>query len=196
MKYFLLNVHHMNQRPSQFPASEKHRLVDESRVKRQPVEIIIERMKLSPNEIVADLGAGVGYLSIPLADAGVKVIALDIQEEMLDSLRQRDGDSDRITPVKAELPTIPLPDSSLDRVVMLNVFHEVNDKGKLASEIRRVLRSDGRLTIVDWQARPTEHGPPFHERIPMNEAPQYFPGFKVESIYDDENYYHLELSKE
>ncbi|TFG55736.1 MAG: class I SAM-dependent methyltransferase [Methanomassiliicoccus sp.] len=186
----------MNQGPSQFPASEKHRLVDESRVKRQPVGIIIERMKLSPNEIVADLGAGVGYLSIPLAEAGVKVIALDIQQEMLDGLRERDGGSDRITLVKAELPTIPLPDSSLDRVVMLNVFHEVNDKVKLTSEIRRVLRSDGRLTIVDWQARPMEHGPPMHERIPMNEASRYFPGCKVESGYDDENHYHLELCKE
>ncbi|MCG7844820.1 MAG: methyltransferase domain-containing protein [Methanomassiliicoccales archaeon] len=186
----------MSKAPSQFPAAEKHRLVDESRRKRQPVEVIVERMRLFPGEVVADLGAGIGYLSIPMADAGAEVIALDFQQEMLDSLRERDGGSDRITLVKAELPLIPLPDASLDRVVMLNVFHEVEDKGKLSQEILRVLRPKGRLTIVDWQARQTEHGPPMHERVPMGHTPSFFQFMELEKGYDDENYYHLELRRE
>ncbi|MCX6650753.1 MAG: methyltransferase domain-containing protein [Methanomassiliicoccales archaeon] len=186
----------MNKEPSQFPASEKHRLVDEDRRRRQPVEAVLERMRLSPGETVADLGAGVGYLSIPLADAGAKVIALDFQQEMLDGIRERDNGSERIALVKAELPNIPLPDASLDRAVMLNVFHEVKDKKRLAAEIGRVLRKDGRITIVDWQARQTERGPPRHERVPIDVAPSYFPDFVLERKYDDENYYHLELRRE
>jgi len=186
----------MNPEPSQFPASEKHRLVDEDRRRRQPVEVILQRMQVHTGETIADLGAGVGYLSIPLADAGAKVIALDFQQDMLDGLRERDGGSKRIELVKAKLPEIPLPSASLDRVVMLNVFHEVSDKGKLSAEIVRVLRPAGRITLVDWQARQTERGPPLHERVPMEVAPSYFPGFVREKGYSDENYYHLELRRE
>lgn len=185
----------MSKVPSQFPASEKHRLVDEDRRRRQPVEVILQRMRLRPGEVVADLGAGVGYLSIPLADAGAQVIALDFQQEMLNGIRERDNRSERIALVRSELPEIPLPDASLDRAVMMNVFHEVLDKNKLAAEIGRVLRPNGRITIVDWQARQTERGPPMHERVPMSVAPSYFPGFTLEKGYEDENYYHLELRR-
>lgn len=186
----------MEQNPSQFPASERHRLVNEDRRRRQPFDLIIERMDIRKGETIVDLGAGIGYLSIPLAKAGAKVIALDFQQEMLDGIRERDGGSERITLVRAELPEIPLPDDSVDRVLMVNVFHEVLDKRKLASEISRVLRSDGRITDVDWQARETERGPPMHERVPMAEVPDLFPGFNLVKGYDDENYYHLELRRE
>jgi ubiquinone/menaquinone biosynthesis C-methylase UbiE len=179
--------------PSQFPASEKQRLINEDRCKRQPVDVILKRMKLHKGEVVLDLGAGVGYLSLPMADAGAKVIALDLQQEMLDGLRERDNGSERIELVRAELPSIPLPDASADRAVLLNVFHEVEDKQKLADEIGRVLRKDGRLTIIDWQAKQTERGPPLHERVPVERAPSFFPSMMVEDIYNDDNYYHLEL---
>jgi len=181
--------------PSQFPASEKQRLTSEDRCKRQPVDVILKRMQLHQGEVVLDLGAGVGYLSLPMADAGANVIALDLQQEMLDSLRERDGGSERIELVRAELPSIPLPDASADRAVLLNVFHEVEDKQKLAEEIGRVLRKEGRLTIIDWQAKQTERGPPMHERVPVERAPSFFPFMKVESSYNDENHYHLELRR-
>lgn len=186
----------MHPRPTQFPASESHRLVDEDRRRRQPVELIVKRIRPRQGEVIADLGAGVGYLSIPLADEGAQVIALDFQQGMLDGIRERDNGLARIRLVKATLPDIPLPDASLDRVVMVNVFHEVEDKGRLFREISRVLRPNGRISLVDWQARETERGPPLHERVPMELAPSYFPGFVLEQGYDDPNYYHLELRRE
>ncbi len=186
----------MHPHPTQFPASESHRLVNEDRRRRQPVEVIVQRMGPIKDEVIADLGAGVGYLSLPLADQGAKVIALDFQQEMLDGIRERDNRSERIRLVRATLPEIPLPDASLDRVVMVNVFHEVEDKHRLADEISRVLRPNGRISLVDWQARETERGPPLQERVPMDRAPSYFPGFVLEKEYDDPNYYHLELRRE
>jgi ubiquinone/menaquinone biosynthesis C-methylase UbiE len=160
------------------------------------VEVIIQRIGPKVGEVIADLGAGVGYLSIPLADEGATVIALDFQQDMLDGIRERDNGLERIRLVRATLPEIPLPDASLDRAVMVNVFHEVEDKGRLASEISRVLRPKGRISLVDWQARETERGPPLHERVPMDEVPSYFPGFVVDRGYDDPNHYHLELRRE
>ena len=187
---------HQHLHPNQFPASESHRLVNEDRRKRQPVEVIVQRIAPKVGEIIADLGAGVGYLSIPLADEGATVIALDLQQDMLDGLRERDNGLGRIRLVRATLPEIPLPDASLDRAVMVNVFHEVEDKGRLVKEMVRVLRPSGRVSLVDWQARETERGPPLHERVPMDVAPSYFPGFVLDKGYDDLNYYHLELRRE
>ncbi|HQN75758.1 MAG TPA: class I SAM-dependent methyltransferase [Methanomassiliicoccales archaeon] len=186
----------MHQRPTQFPASESHRLLNEERRRRQPVEVIIDRIRPRKDEVIADLGAGVGYLSIPLADEGAEVIALDLQQEMLDRIRERDNGLGRIRLVRATLPEIPLPDASLDRVVMVNVFHEVEDKAGLTREISRVLRPKGRVSLVDWQARGTEGGPPLHERVPAEKAPSYFPGFVLDKRYDDPYHYHLELRRE
>jgi hypothetical protein len=59
-----------------------------------------------------------------------------------------------------------------------------------------VLRPKGRISLVDWQAKETEGGPPLHERIPMEKAPSFFPGFVLDKGYDDLNYYHLELRRE
>lgn len=181
--------------PSQFPAVDRQRLVSDERCRRQPVDVILKRMGLRKGEKVLDLGAGIGYLSIPMADAGAEVIAVDVQQEMLDGIRERDAGSSRITLVKAELPFIPLPDSSADRAVLMNVLHEVEDRAKLAAEVERVLREGGRLTIIDWQAKATERGPPLHERIPVENAPLIFPFMKLESSYEDENHYHLELRR-
>ncbi len=186
----------MHQHPTQFPASESHRLVNEDRRKRQPVEVIVQRIGPKVGEVIADLGAGVGYLSIPLADEGATVIALDFQQDMLDGIRARDNGLQRIRLVRPTLPEIPLPDASLDRAVMLSVFHEVEDKERLAKEMSRVLRPKGRISLVDWQARETERGPPLHERVPMEKASSYFPGFVLEKSYDDPDHYHLELRRE
>lgn len=186
----------MHRHPTQFPASESHRLVNEDRRRRQPVEVIVQRIAPRKDEVIADLGAGVGYLSIPLADEGAKVIALDFQQEMLDGIRERDNGLERIRLVRATLPEIPLPDASLDRVVMVNVFHEVEDKDQLSMEISRVLRPKGRISLVDWQARQTDRGPPLHERVPIDKAPGFFPCFVLDSRYNDPDYYHLELRRE
>jgi ubiquinone/menaquinone biosynthesis C-methylase UbiE len=170
--------------------------VNEDRRRRQPVDVIVKRIGPRVGEVIADLGAGVGYLSIPLADEGANVIALDFQQDMLDGIRQRDDGLQRIRLVRATLPEIPLPDASLDRAVILNVFHEVEDKERLAKEISRVLRPKGRISLVDWQARESERGPSLHERVPMEKAPSYFPGFVLEKSYDDPDHYHLELRRE
>jgi ubiquinone/menaquinone biosynthesis C-methylase UbiE len=181
---------------AQFPASERHRLVDEERQRRQPVEMLLARIRPRKGEAIADLGAGVGYLSLPLAAAGAEVIALDSQQEMLEGLRERGNGSERVQLVRAILPSIPLRDASLDRVVMVNVLHEVEDKAGLAKEIARVLRPTGRMTLVDWQARETGRGPPLHERVPVELAPSIFEGFVLERGYDDGDHYHLELRRE
>jgi SAM-dependent methyltransferase len=134
---------------------------------------------------VLDLGAGTGKLTRQIAARGLEVIAVDPSEGMLAELR-------RVLPaVPAHLGTaeaIPLPDGSVDAVLMAQAWHWV-DPGRAAPEIARVLSPAGRLGLLwnirdegeDWvrrlgelidgaeRGRSTEVGPPFgpveHRRV-------------------------------
>ena len=180
-----------------FPAGEKKRLNDDTRRRIQPAEGIIERMAPSPNEVVADLGCGNGYISIPLARRVDSVLALDAQQEMLDALMANVPPDLRgkVVPVLGDLPRLPFEDRSIDRAVLVNVAHEVEGKDLLASELKRCLRPDGRLSIVDFPKKETSFGPPLHERMSEEEMLAAFPGFKKVRSWSFPEFYQLELSR-
>jgi ubiquinone/menaquinone biosynthesis C-methylase UbiE len=120
---------------------------------------------------------------------------MDSQKEMLATLisRANEGERKRISPVLSELPFLPIRSKSLDRVVVVNVLHEVEDKVTLMSEIVRILRSNGRVTVVDFQKAPTSFGPPVSERIEESEIPALFEGFRVVSRWSYPEFYQFEL---
>lgn len=97
---------------------------------------------------VLDLGAGTGKLTRALLDRGLDVIAVDPSEGMLAELR-------RVLPaVPAEIGTaerIPLPDDSVDAVLVAQAWHWV-DESRAVPEIARVLRPGGRLGLI-WNLR-------------------------------------------
>ncbi|VVB96117.1 Putative arsenite methyltransferase [uncultured archaeon] len=128
---------------------------------------IIEKLKLTGEMVLADLGCGTGFFSIPASKRVKKVFALDIQQEMLEIL----GDKikkEKITNIEAilsEESSIPLSDMSVDILLMANVFHELEDKFSLLKEVKRVLTTNGRLAIIDWKKMEMDFGPPFEERL-------------------------------
>ena len=79
------------------------------REREERTDLLIERLSLSPDDVVADIGAGTGYFSFPIARRVPegKVLAVDIQQEMLDMIEARKGDGARPTlkPYSARLPT-------------------------------------------------------------------------------------------
>ena len=111
-----------------------------------------------------DYGAGSGILSIPVAGrlSNGYVYAVDESPEMLDHLRERlDGTGPRnVYPHLIRDNHVDLEDESVDRVLAVNFLHEVVGEGALA-EMRRLLRPDGFLLVVDWRADvEREPGPP------------------------------------
>lgn len=179
-----------------FPAGEQRRLNDEHRRQVQPAEGIVERMAPSPTEVVADLGCGTGYVTIPLARRVSKVLGLDAQQEMLDALMANVPEElrENVVPVLGELPRLPFEDRSIDRAVLVNVAHEVEDKPLLAMELRRCFREGGRLSIVDFPKRETSFGPPLHERMSEEEMLAAFPGFRKIKGWSFPEFYQLELA--
>ncbi|MBE3590349.1 MAG: class I SAM-dependent methyltransferase [Firmicutes bacterium] len=165
------------------------RLLAEERKKLVPPAKVLEVLGVRPGETVLDLGAGPGYLTLPLAEAAGPdgwVWAADISEDALELLRQRAQEAGlaNVRTLKAEETRIDLPDGAVDRALMVNVLHELSDARASLAEVRRVLKPGGALLVVDWERAPMEIGPPFEDRIAAADAERLLEaaGFATERL--------------
>ncbi len=117
---------------------------------------VLKHLKLKEDMVAADFGCGGGGWAIPLAkelEAG-KVYAIDILEEPLSALRARMKleKISNIETIQADVEKeVPLGSDYLDLVLMTNLLFECEDKKQVLLEGKRVLKSKGRILIVDWQ---------------------------------------------
>lgn len=170
----------MSHEPRKFDPSQADRLDDPRRRALMPPERLAAALGLQPGDRVGDVGCGTGYWLFALVDAAppdATFHALDTAQAMLDRLRARlEGHpaAARIATHLSAESALPLPDASLDAVVMGNVFHELHDRAAYLRELHRVLAPGGRLAIVDWaplaDGEEWTIGPPDHERIPRDQA--------------------------
>lgn len=88
------------------------------------------------------------------------IIAVDSSDEMLDHLRLRITPGTDVVPMHVTDNAVPLADGAADRVLAVNLLHEVRGERAL-SEMHRLLKHDGLALVVDWErGRPREVGPP------------------------------------
>lgn len=178
--------------PHQFDIRKRDRLWGEDRRRRQPIEDLIKTLDPSSDEHWLDIGAGNGYVTIPLLQMGCKVTALDMEETMIFDLIVRTPDDLRsnLTTLIGQAPPVPLGDATVDAVVMVNTLHEVQDLGHLAVEIRRVLRPGGRVHIVEHRKGSGLEGPPEEDRIGPEDVMRTFSEFELSSTKEMGAYHH------
>lgn len=155
------------------------RLDSPERRKMLPPEKILSDLGVTGEVSVLDIGAGAGYFAIPAAKmTSGTVHALDVQSEMLEALAERAGEegATNIATILSEGEKIPLADASVDRVICSMVAHEFFDLHAVMSEVRRVLRPDGKSLFIDWERKEMEMGPPLHERIAEEDLVRAFEG--------------------
>lgn len=119
----------------------------------QPARLV-EALELKPADVVADVGAGSGYMSFRMAPQVAKVLAVEIQQEMIDFLRKRARELE-VPNVEAVLgtPTDPkLPPGGVDLVLMVDVYHELDHPVEMMMAIRKALRRGGRVVLVEYRA--------------------------------------------
>jgi len=169
-----------------FNASLAHRLDDPARLLWLPTDEVLAALSVQPGDVVADIGAGTGYFTLPLARAigpEGKLWAVDSQVEMLSLLKQK-VDTEvmlNIEMVHAEADRSTLPDAICNLVFLANVWHEFENRDAVLREASRILAPGGRIAILDWRAdvEPV-HGPPLAHRIaPANAVEEMrLSGFK------------------
>ncbi len=118
---------------------------------------LMEQIKLPPGAVVADIGAGTGYLSRRLArktGPGGTVLAVDIQPEMLDLLTNRMAQFGvtNVVPILGTVMDPKLPAHSVDLVLMVDVYHEFEFPYEMMERICRALKPDGRVMFVEFRA--------------------------------------------
>jgi precorrin-6B methylase 2 len=118
--------------------------------------LLIESLRLKPGQVVADIGAGSGYLTVRLARAvgpTGRVKAVDVQAEMLALLRER-MTRERLTHVDLILGTEKDPRlqrDSVDLVLMVDVYHEFAFPFEMMKAIVPALKSQGRVVLVEYR---------------------------------------------
>lgn len=128
----------------------------EREVEEQP-EKMIEALKIPQGATVADVGAGAGYTSLRLArhvgPNGV-VLATDVQPRMLEMLirNAEKAGIENITPILCSQTYTGLPPGAVDLILMVDVYHEMSNPEASLKGLRRALKPNGRLVLVEFRA--------------------------------------------
>ncbi len=156
-----LDGRHGARQPERFNPERAARLDDPARFEYLPPVEVAKMLDIPAGGKVLDFGTGTGTYALELARLrpDVEVVAFDEQPEMLDLLRAKPA-AKELTNVKPALPVeIAAYKVKIDRVLALNVLHELGDEA--LRNLKALLKPDGAALFIDWNAaveRPA--GPP------------------------------------
>lgn len=159
--------------PQKFDPENKQVLISSQRREQLDIFRVMSLVPLLDDHVIADVGCGPGYFTVPLGKSvfNGKVIALDVQQEMLDAAEEEVARS-RLGNVEFRLSqeaSLPLDDASVDGALIAFVFQEAEERAKLMGEIRRVVKKGGWVAVLEWHRHETDHGPPLEQRIEEDE---------------------------
>ena len=121
--------------------------------------ILLHNMKIGTDDVIADIGAGSGYHVFKMAQMADKglVYAVDIQDEMLVALRKnKEKDAVKnVEIVKGSEKSVNLPENSVDKILMVDVYHEFNYPVEMIASIKKALRPDGKIYLIEYRAEDT-----------------------------------------
>jgi ubiquinone/menaquinone biosynthesis C-methylase UbiE len=166
-------------------------LESESRDQWQKPQEVLAALRLAPNAVVADIGAGAGYFTVRFArhlKAGGGVYAVDVQDIMIDKLRQRVRDEglSNVEVVKGAFDDPGLPPNSCDLCFFSSVYDEIEDRVGYLQKVRRCLRPGGRVAILGFRPEGSAIGPPHRIRLSAEQTTEELKtaGFELTDQFD------------
>jgi ubiquinone/menaquinone biosynthesis C-methylase UbiE len=153
-----------------FPPQDLGLLEAPDRDRWQRPDRIMDALGIADASRVADIGAGSGWFTIRLArrvgPQGV-VYAQDVQQEMLNAISrrvQREGLAN-VRPVLGRGADPRLPEGSLDAILIVDAYHEIDDRVTLLANVARALKPQGRVGVIDFRIDGGGPGPDADERV-------------------------------
>jgi SAM-dependent methyltransferase len=126
-----------------------------TREREERTDLLLQKLSLNTTDHVADLGAGTGYFSFPIArqvTAG-KVLAVDIEPEMLRLIEQRKSDEkvENIDTVLASETHPNIPKGSVDLVLLVDAYHEFSHPREVMDGVVKGLKPGGHVVLVEYR---------------------------------------------
>ena len=136
----------------------------------QQPERIMDALQIGDGSIVADLGAGGGWFTVRLArrvGPNGRIYAEDVQPQMLEAIHRRvSREGLRNVVTRLGQPADPLlPAATLDAVLIVDAYHEIEEPITLLKNVRKALKPDGRIGIVNFTKDGGGPGPPIDDRV-------------------------------
>lgn len=131
------------------------------REEEERLTLLVNELKLKPGDVVADIGAGSGVISLMMArkvGPKGKVFAVDIQQEMLDLLahKLKERKVKNVEPVLAKEKSPNLDADSIDLALMVDVYHEFEYPYETMLELSKALKPGGRVAFVEYRKEDPE----------------------------------------
>ncbi|MCA0131795.1 class I SAM-dependent methyltransferase [Winogradskyella alexanderae] len=125
------------------------------REKEEETSKLLKNMNIQPSDVIADIGAGSGYhvfKMAPLAKNG-KVYAVDIQQEMINAIKANRNYTEQgnVETVLGSEKSVNLPENTLDKVLMVDVYHEFSFPYEMLLSIKKALKPNGKLFLIEYR---------------------------------------------
>jgi ubiquinone/menaquinone biosynthesis C-methylase UbiE len=186
-----------------FDVKNKHKLDNEKRREMLPPEDTLIRLGLREGDIMADIGCGTGYFTIPAAkivgDIG-KIFAMDILPKMLQDveIKIKENNINNIETILTDENDLKLEDTKISIAFISNALHEADKKEHFLSEIKRIISPNGRIAIIEWQKINSKIGPLIEHRLDKVDIMKILDTlgfFNISTIDIGENFYGIIAQK-
>lgn len=163
-------------------------LLSKERKKWQDPLRICREIGVKKGMVVADLGCGPGFFTLPIASLvgpdGI-VYAVDSNPVMLDILHKRIKKSWKygkaIHLINADVSNTGIKSGSVDLALFVNLLHDIEDKRAFLAEVKRICKTNANVVDIDWKKTKKDIGPPLKIRLSKQQSENIMirNGFKI-----------------
>jgi ubiquinone/menaquinone biosynthesis C-methylase UbiE len=151
-----------------FNPENRHKLDNPERRKLLPPEETLYRLGLQKGDIMADIGCGIGYFTLPAAKivgSQGKVYGLDTAAEMIKEAQGNVGHLANVELLQVQENDFILDNQTISYAFICLVAHEVEDRLDFFREVARLLQPTGKIAIIEWVKKHSVMGPPMEHRL-------------------------------